>query len=129
VRNAVELQNLQPSVIDLHDRRNGVGPAAALDGEENLMSGLVDHHVIDDDVVVGGAQEAGELHIEAADQIDAFEVVEVAELHLCLRRQVLFPEREGVNRGAGDVADEEDVVGPEGKHAGRLERSGRAHRR
>src|SRR6516162_1169274 len=60
--------------------------------------------------------------------VDTFEVVEVTQLHTGLWRQILIPQRETVNRGAGDVADEENIAGPEGHCAGRLERTRRARR-
>jgi hypothetical protein len=67
MRNAVELQHLQPSMIDLHDRRYDLGAAAAFDGEEDLLRRLVHNHVIDNDIVIGGAHKGGELQVEAAD--------------------------------------------------------------
>lgn len=98
VRNTVELQQLQPSVVDLHDRRHDVGSSAALDGEQDLLSRLMDHHVVDDDVVVGGAQERGEFQIESLNEGHLLEIVEVAKLYAGLRRQVRVRQREGVNR-------------------------------
>src|SRR6516225_1341334 len=98
MRNAVELQQLQPSAVDLHDRRYDVDSSAALDGEEDLLRRLMDHHVVDDDVVVGGAQERGELNIEPLNEGRTLEIVEVTKLHAGLRRQVRVPQCKGVNR-------------------------------
>src|SRR6516165_11042004 len=119
MRNAVELQQLQPSAVYLHDCWYNVGSSAALDGEEYLLRRPMDHHVVDDDVVVSGAQERGELQIESLNEGHPLEIVKVAEFHAGLRRQVLVPQYEGMDGGASDVADEEDIAWPEGHRAGR----------
>src|SRR5262245_42265028 len=104
-------------MVDLHDRRNGIHPAAALDREKDLLSELMDHHIVDDDLVVGRTEECGKLLIEAADQITTFEVVKIAKLNIVLRRQILLTQREGMHRGTCDVTDEEDIVGRERENA------------
>jgi hypothetical protein len=57
VWNAVQLQNLQLTVIHLHNRRNGICPAAAFQRKEDLLSGLMNRHVVNDDFVDGCSEE------------------------------------------------------------------------
>jgi hypothetical protein len=111
-------------MIDLHDRWNRVRPASALDGYKDLLSGLMDHQIIDDDLVVGRTEECSKLLIKATDQITPFKVVKITKLHVGLRCQILLPKREGVNRGGGDVAHEKDIVGAERENTCRSERTG-----
>ena len=54
MRHVVEVQHLQLSEVNFNNRRNDVGASAALDRQNDLLRRLVDRHVIDDDVVVGG---------------------------------------------------------------------------
>lgn len=81
-------------------------------------------HVIDDDLVVGGAQERGKLLVEAADQVAPFEVVKISKLHICLRSHVLIAQRKGMNRAALNITDKQDIAGPERKSARRSKRAG-----
>lgn len=72
------------------------------------------NQVVDNDLVIGRAEECGKLLIQALDWVPAFEVVEITEIYVLLRREVGLPKCEGTNRGACDVADKKDVVGPRG---------------
>jgi hypothetical protein len=80
--------------------------------------------IIDDDPVIGRAEECGKLLIKPTDQVTTFKVVKIAELHICLRCQILVPEGEGVNRGTCNVANEKDIVGSERENTCRSERTG-----
>ena len=40
------------------------------------------HHVVDDDLVIGRAEERGKLLIQAAHQVTTFEVMKITKLHV-----------------------------------------------
>ncbi|MBV9112103.1 MAG: hypothetical protein JOY67_04690 [Hyphomicrobiales bacterium] len=126
VRNAVELQYLQLTVVDFYDRRKRVGASTTLDRNEDLLRGLMHSHVVNDDLVLRRTEKPGQLLIDALDEVPPFEVVKIAELHIRLRCQIGPSERESVNGRAFDITDEKNVVRAEGERTRGSERTGAA---
>jgi hypothetical protein len=75
---AVQFQNLQLPVIHLHDRWDGICSSAALNRKEDLLCGLMNRHVINNDLVGGCTEERGQFLIQTNHVVPAFEVVKVA---------------------------------------------------
>ncbi|WP_118184178.1 hypothetical protein [Paraburkholderia phosphatilytica] len=73
--NTFEFEQLDLAVIDLHDGRNGIRPAAALDRHEDLPRWLMNRHIVDDDMFDSRAEQRDKLLIDADHQIAAFEVL------------------------------------------------------
>ena len=96
--------------VGAQDHGNGVGAAAARDRDVDVLRDRVDHHVLNQDLVGGGAEHGGDLLVDALD----FEIGGGFR-----RRPVIDVERD--DRRAEGVADEEDAVGADGERAGGFE--------
>jgi hypothetical protein len=117
------IEQLEPAVIDAHDGRQRTHAAAPFDGQEHLLRGLVHRHVVNDDLVVGRAQQRGQLLIDPAHQVGALEVVKIAQLDAGLGDDVLGPQGKRVDGAGGDVAHEQHIARAEAHDAGGLERA------
>ena len=64
---ALEIQDFELAVVDLHDSGDRGLPASALDGKENLLLRLMHNHVINDDLIGGCPEQRRQLSVDSAD--------------------------------------------------------------
>jgi hypothetical protein len=81
-------------MVHLNDRRKCARASAPFNRDKDLLRGLMNNHVVDDDSVGRRTKQRSKLLIQAANQVAAFKVMEVAELDISLCCHIDLTKRE-----------------------------------
>src|SRR5207248_3073378 len=96
--------------VDAEDHGHGIGAFAARDGDVHILRSGIDDDVVNGDLVGGGSQHRGDLLIDALDFEGAGRYGGGAVVDI-----------DGIDGGAGGIADKQDAVGADSQGARRFQ--------